>query len=217
MEEKDHRAQSKADSKEYSEDAVEARDAKAEAKGGGGGGGGGESKGGAGGSGSSSSLAARDAKAREIELEEEEDVELEFAALMSAPREGQALLAADPAARQVAMGLKIKSMNMKDGRTGALVWQSTAFGEAMFERTMEEQVPRSILKCRTVSREIVFSSVEAITNFRLEQRVFLHGKCIEEWFFTFGFVIPGSTNTWQQIIEAAPPSEMLPVEVRACS
>jgi hypothetical protein len=31
-----------------------------------------------------------------------------------------------------------------------------------------------------------------------------------EWYFQFGFVIPNSTNTWQQTIEAAPPAEMLP-------
>ena len=96
----------------------------------------------------------------------------------------------------------------------------------------------SILGCRAISREITFSSVELIDKFRLEQRIFLHGQCIEEWFFDFGtnailhgerryfcaycsqpahhchamslllrfnpsgFVIPNSTNTWQQVIEA---------------
>ena len=34
-----------------------------------------------------------------------------------------------------------------------------------------------------------------------------------EWFFSFGFVIPGSTNSWQQLIEAAPEAEMMPAEV----
>ena len=29
-----------------------------------------------------------------------------------------------------------------------------------------------------------------------------------EWIFSFGFVIPGSTNSWEQTIEAAPPSAM---------
>ena len=24
--------------------------------------------------------------------------------------------------------------------------------------------------------------------------------CLEEWAFTFGFVIPGSTNTWQSVV-----------------
>lgn len=84
-----------------------------------------------------------------------------------------------------------------------------------------------------MSREINFSSVEEITQLRLEQRIYLEGSCIEglhpsslpfcmdhcimlnaasclaEWLFTFGFVIPGSTNTWQQTIEAAGPENML--------
>lgn len=49
--------------------------------------------------------------------------------------------------------------------------------------------------------------------FRLEQRVLFKGKCLEEWYFEFGFVIPGSTNTWQSLIEAAPESQMMPANV----
>ena len=33
---------------------------------------------------------------------------------------------------------------------------------------------------------------------------------MEEWNFQFGFVIPNSTNTWQQTIEAADEASMLP-------
>lgn len=32
----------------------------------------------------------------------------------------------------------------------------------------------------------------------------------KEWNFDFGFVMPGSTNTWQSMIEAAPESQMMP-------
>lgn len=49
--------------------------------------------------------------------------------------------------------------------------------------------------------------------FRLEQKVLFKGKCLEEWLFEFGFVIPGSTNTWQSVIEAAPESQMMPANV----
>lgn len=34
----------------------------------------------------------------------------------------------------------------------------------------------------------------------------------EEWFFDFGFVIPGSTNSWQQTIESAGEDRMLSAE-----
>jgi hypothetical protein len=43
----------------------------------------------------------------------------------------------------------------------------------------------------------------------LDFNVFL----ILEWAFTFGFVIPGSTNTWQSLIEAAPESQMIPANL----
>ena len=36
---------------------------------------------------------------------------------------------------------------------------------------------------------------------------------MEEWNFQFGFVIPNSTNTWQQTIEAAEESQMMPASV----
>jgi retinal rod rhodopsin-sensitive cGMP 3',5'-cyclic phosphodiesterase subunit delta len=101
-------------------------------------------------------------------------------------------------------------------------------------------VPKQILNCRAVSREINFSSIEPLENFRLEQKVlfkvsvyinlivlfleaeldigifvinFLQGRALEEWTFDFGFVIPNSTNTWQSIIEAAPESQMMPAQI----
>jgi len=43
------------------------------------------------------------------------------------------------------------------------------------------------------------------------QRIFLHAACIEEWDFKFGFVIPDSTNTWQQVIQAA--DKTLPADI----
>ena len=36
----------------------------------------------------------------------------------------------------------------------------------------------------------------------------ISGRCLEEWNFEFGFVIPESTNTWQSLIEAAPESQV---------
>ena len=107
--------------------------------------------------------------------------------------------------------------------------------------TKSAHVPKQLLKCKRISREINFSSAEQMENFRLEQRIlfkdkliegktighlFLHkiivcasvmkyvdrGSCLE-WHFEFGFVIPNSTNTWQSLIEAAAESQMLPSSV----
>ncbi len=43
----------------------------------------------------------------------------------------------------------------------------------------EARVPKRILKCRAVSREINFSSEEKMEQFRLEQRVYFKGTIIE--------------------------------------
>lgn len=64
-----------------------------------------------------------------------------------------------------------------------------------------------------ISREINFSSVEAMKKFRISQRVYFKNKVMEDWNFEFGFVIPNSTNTWQSLIEAAPESQMMPARV----
>ena len=113
------------------------------------------------------------------------------------------------------MPFRINWMNMKDALTGRKIWVSSPreWNVSMFEREILENVPKEILRCKAVSREINFTSQKAIESFRIEQRVCLHGQCIERWSFVFGFVMPSSTNTWQQVIEAAPSDKMLPAEV----
>lgn len=115
-------------------------------------------------------------------------------------------------ADEIMTGFKLNWMNLRDAESGKVLWQST---EDLAEPNKEHQarVPKNILKCRTISREINFTSNEKIDKFRLEQRVYLKDNVIEEWFFDFGFVIPQSTNTWQNLIEAAPESQMLPASL----
>lgn len=117
-----------------------------------------------------------------------------------------------PSAEEILGGFKLNWMNLRDADSGKVMWQSSDdLSTPGVEH--EARVPKKILKCRAVSREINFSSKEQMEQFRLEQRVLFKGKCIEEWFFEFGFVIPSSTNTWQSIIEAAPESQMMPANV----
>jgi len=162
------------------------------------------------------SLSSLQEKHRAVEIAEERDVEDEFEALMLKGREeqgGGACIAQDPLARKKALGFRIISMCMRDTIGGEILWQQNRFDvHDMFAKEMEERIPKSILSCKAVSREIQFSSTEELKNLRIEQRVLYCGSCIEQWFFTFGFVIPGSTNSWQQVIEAAPPDKMLPAE-----
>ncbi|CAH2091796.1 unnamed protein product [Euphydryas editha] len=109
-------------------------------------------------------------------------------------------------------GFQINYMNLRDVDTGKVLWQHN---EDMSNPDVEHEarVPKRILKCRVVSREMNFSSVESMDKFRLEQKVLFKGRCLEEWFFEFGYVIPNSTNTWQSIIESAPESQMMPANV----
>jgi retinal rod rhodopsin-sensitive cGMP 3',5'-cyclic phosphodiesterase subunit delta len=114
-----------------------------------------------------------------------------------------------PKAEDILKGFKLNWMNLRDADSGKVMWQSTE-DMSVPGQTHEARVPKKVLKCRAISREINFSSKEVLENFRLEQRVLFKGRCIEEWFFEFGFVIPDSTNTWQSVIEAAPEGQMMP-------
>mmetsp|Transcript_16973 Transcript_16973/g.55527 ORF Transcript_16973/g.55527 Transcript_16973/m.55527 type:complete len:156 (+) Transcript_16973:142-609(+) len=118
-------------------------------------------------------------------------------------------LPTDPAALSICDGFAIVSMNMRDATTGKIVWEETKWPNDWQREEVAAHIPASILQCSEVSRELVFSSKEQISNFALVQRVFLFGQQIEEWRFDFGFVIPGSTNSWQSTIAAAGEGKML--------
>lgn len=108
-------------------------------------------------------------------------------------------------------GFSINSIKMKDANTGQLVWANE--GQWNLQAPMEAHLPKSILQCSAVAREIVFSSQHAISDFHLKQKILLYGQVIEEWVFHFGFVIPNSTNTWEQVISAEKPENMLSADV----
>lgn len=106
-------------------------------------------------------------------------------------------------------GFKLNWMNLRDAESGKVLWQGDE-DMSKSEKEYEARVPKKILKCKSISREINFSSKKEMTRFRLEQKVYFKGNCVEEWYFEFGFVIPGSQNTWQNLIEAAPKDQMIP-------
>jgi len=115
-------------------------------------------------------------------------------------------------AEDILQGFRINWMKLRDSDTGDILWEGKG-DLALPDVEHEARVPKGVLQCRAVSREINFSSVEPMEKFRIEQKVLFKGRCIEEWFFEFGFVIPNSTNTWQNMIEAAPESQMMPANI----
>lgn len=93
-------------------------------------------------------------------------------------------------------------MNLRDADSGDIFWEGNTdlyefcfvfplsfsfdsnllmclFFRSKPDKEHEARVPKSILKCRAVSREINFTSAEPIEKFRLEQRVFFKGRCLE--------------------------------------
>lgn len=117
-----------------------------------------------------------------------------------------------PRADDILKGFRVNWMNLRDADSGKILWQGNE-DVSLPEDEHQARVPKKILQCRAVSREINFSSVEPMEKFRLEQKVLYRNRCLEEWSFDFGFVIPNSTNTWQSLIEAAPESQMMPARV----
>lgn len=93
-------------------------------------------------------------------------------------------------------------MNIKDDETRKTMWESKSWDKT-FEEELKIEVPKEILSLKAVSRELNFSSKELIKDFRIVQSVSLMGNPLEVWSFKFGFVIPDSTNSWENIIEAA--------------
>lgn len=113
---------------------------------------------------------------------------------------------------RIRQGFQINYMILRDVDTGQVLWQENKDFSSS-EEEHEARVPIKILDLRAVSREINFSTIEAMENFRLDQKVLFKGRIMEEWFFEMGWVGANTTNSWQSTIEAAPESQMMPAKV----
>ncbi len=111
--------------------------------------------------------------------------------------------------KSIKEGFKINWMKMKDGTKGNTLWECKNWDIDL--KTKTEKLPKEILQCKEVVREINFSSIEKITNLECVQNFYLKGELVESSRFVFGFVIPNSTNNWEQVIEAR--DEMIPYQI----
>ena len=111
---------------------------------------------------------------------------------------------------KIKQGLKINHMQMKDGSNGKVLWESKNWDLNSSSHT--EKLTKELLNCKVVIRNVNFSSVEQIEDLELVQNFYLMGDLLETSRFKFGFVIPGSTNDWEQIIEAKEDG-VLPAEI----
>lgn len=63
-------------------------------------------------------------------------------------------------AQKVQAGFKLNSIKMSDGENGELLWSSTDCSDFISsDGELKAHIPKKILKCRSVAREINFSSV----------------------------------------------------------
>ncbi|XP_074095821.1 retinal rod rhodopsin-sensitive cGMP 3',5'-cyclic phosphodiesterase subunit delta-like [Cotesia typhae] len=106
-------------------------------------------------------------------------------------------------------GFQINWVKVRDSVTKEVLWQENN-DLSVSDEEHEAHIPLQIFQCNAVKREINFSSIEKLENLKLKQRVLFKGRCLEEWNFEFGVVMPGSTNTWESVILAAPECEMMP-------
>ena len=122
-------------------------------------------------------------------------------------------ISSDPKAKEILNGFKLISLTLKNADTGEKVWSSQDWGSDVFTTVKEAHLPARMLSFPAVGREIIFSTEQALKGFRIEQKVFVHGQPIEQWNFDFGFVIPGSENSWETIVYAAGEGNMMPAAV----
>ena len=111
--------------------------------------------------------------------------------------------------KSIKEGFKINWMKMKDGTKGNTLWECKDWD--LETETKSEKFPKEILECKEIIREINFSSIEKISNLECVQNFYLRGELVESSRFFFGFVIPNSTNNWEQIIEAK--DDVIPYQI----
>ncbi len=107
-------------------------------------------------------------------------------------------------------GFKVNHIQMKNGETGDVMWEVKSWD--LTKKTHKINITKELLKCKKIIRNVNFSSQEKIDELELVQNFYLMGELFESSRFRFGFVIPGSTNDWEQII-VAKEDGVLPAEI----
>ena len=116
----------------------------------------------------------------------------------------------DETFEKIKKGFRVNHMQMKNGENGEIMWEVKSWDLTKEQHT--ENITKELLKCKRIIRNVNFSSDEKIDELELVQNFYLMGELFETSRFKFGFVIPGSTNDWEQIM-IAKEDGVLPAEV----
>ena len=82
------------------------------------------------------------------------------------------------------------------------------------KRQIRYHLGPDFLNLRTVGLTLYFSiGKQPIKNMEMIERHYFRGKCIREFSFKFGFVIPNSTNSWEFMYDLPELSEELHAEI----
>ena len=111
---------------------------------------------------------------------------------------------------KIKRGFRVNHMQMKNGENGEVMWEVKSWD--LTKESHIENITKELLKCKRIIRNVNFSSVEKIDELELVQNFYLMGELFESSRFKFGFVIPGSTNDWEQIM-IAKEDGVLPAEI----
>lgn len=113
-----------------------------------------------------------------------------------------------PSSDDLLNGFQINWITVRDVDTGEILWHGNE-DYSNSNKVQEVKFPKRILKCRAVSREIHFSSIESWERLNVVHTVFYKGVVMDELNFDFGLVVSNSNNIQQSIIEAAPEVKMI--------
>lgn len=113
-----------------------------------------------------------------------------------------------PSSDDLLNGFQINWITVRDVDTGEILWHGNE-DYSNSNKVQEVKFPKRILKCRAVSREIHFSSIESWERLNVVHTVLYKGVVMDELHFDFGLVVSNSNNIQQSIIEAAPEVKMI--------
>lgn len=138
----------------------------------------------------------------ETDNTEEEEVDEEWERLKNQVNEGVIQVNSREKYKNVVSGLKILELSIFCGTSNSKLCSiSHREFENVFEEEIQISIPKTLLGYSKVRRCLAFCSRCEIKKLKMVQKVYFKGSVLEKCEFDFGFVIPGSTNNWEQILE----------------
>ena len=136
-------------------------------------------------------------KLSQSESYSESSYDSEWEKLRKQVNQGEICISKAPRAVRIVEGLQFIEISLHDADTKEFICSLHGnLFDSFFTKEAKLKIPKAVLDCAKLERKVIFRSVHEILNFRMIQKLFLDGRTVEKLNFHFGFVIPGSTNSW---------------------